>query len=256
MNGAIRNAVITGGAGTIGRAVVEALLKRGVAERVIVVDVDGPPVPRPPQTDFVRCDLGDRDGLAALLDELPPEVTTLVNIIGGERKPPVAPVEDPSWPPPAVWDDIFELNVAAVYRLTAALVDRLAPGAAVCNISSIAAAMPWAVSPAYGAAKAALEHWSTTLAVQLADRAVRVNMVRPGFVWSRQWAAVSREEFDHVVADRVPLRQAGAATPAGREQTPEDIAAVVAFLCSPDSSHLTGQAINVDGGAALVRAAR
>jgi NAD(P)-dependent dehydrogenase (short-subunit alcohol dehydrogenase family) len=54
----------------------------------------------------------------------------------------------------------------------------------------------------------------------------------------------------------VPLRQAHNQAPTEREQTASDIAASVAFLCSPDAAHLTGQAINVDGGAALVRAAR
>lgn len=167
---------------------------------------------------------------------------------------PVVPVDDVAWPPPEVWDDIIDLNVSAAYRLTRALAGRLAPGAAVCNVSSIAAAMPWAVSPAYGAAKAALEHWSSSLAVLLAPRAVRVNLVRPGFVWSRQWAAVDRAEFERVVADRVVLREAPPHT--SREQTAADIAAAVAFLCSADARHVTGQAINVDGGATLVRAAR
>jgi 3-oxoacyl-[acyl-carrier protein] reductase len=107
--------------------------------------------------------------------------------------------------------------------------------------------MPWVVSPAYGAAKAALEHWSSTLAAALAPAGVRVNTVRPGFVWSRQWQDVSRAEFDAVVADRVPL---------GREQTAEDVADVVAFLCSPAAAHITGQGLDIDGGATLVRRAR
>jgi 3-oxoacyl-[acyl-carrier protein] reductase len=136
------------------------------------------------------------------------------------------------------------------------VLDRLVPGAAVCTVSSIAATMPWAISPAYGAAKAGLEHWSNSLAVLLADRGVRVNLVRPGFVWSDQWAAVDRDEFERVVADRVPLRRADSTTPGAREQTGDDVAAAVAYLCSPAAAQVTGQAINIDGGAALVRAAR
>jgi 3-oxoacyl-[acyl-carrier protein] reductase len=198
------------------------------------------------------CDLADPGQLAALVDELPDRLSVLVNVLGGERRPAVRPVDDMGWPPAEVWDDIMALNVSSAYKTTRAVLDRLVPGAAVCNVSSIAATMPWAVSPAYGAAKAALEHWSNTLAVQLAHRCVRVNIVRPGFVWSRQWAAVDRVEFDAVVHDRVPLRQPAA----GPEQSAEDVAASVAFLCSSAAAHVTGQAINVDGGAALVRAAR
>jgi 3-oxoacyl-[acyl-carrier protein] reductase len=90
----------------------------------------------------------------------------------------------------------------------------------------------------------------------MADRGVRVNLVRPGFVWSRQWQLVDRAEFEAVVRDRVPLRQVTGTTPTDREQTAEDVARSVAFLCSSAAAHVTGQAINVDGGAALVRAAR
>lgn len=255
MSDSTTTALITGGSGTIGMAVVRAVLDRGIAERVLILDRDKPDADLPNGVEFVPFDLGDCDGLPALIHEQVNQLSVLVNVVGGERKPAVEPVDDPSWPPAPVWDDIFELNVSMVYRVTAAVVEHLVPGAAICNVSSIAAAMPWTVSPAYGAAKAALEHWSRTLAVQLADRAVRVNCVRPGFVWSPQWSAVDRAEFERVVTDRVPLRQA-ADTQTGREQTPESIAATVAFLCSPDSSHLTGQSIDIDGGATLVRAAR
>ncbi|MCZ0208750.1 SDR family NAD(P)-dependent oxidoreductase [Streptomyces sp. UMAF16] len=246
--------LVTAGSGGIGRAVTEELLTRGVVDRLVVVDVSEPTAPLPAGADFRQCDLRDPARLAELVAALPTELSVLVNVLGGERRPPVVPVDDVAWPPPEVWDDIIDLNVSAAYRLTRALAGRLAPGAAVCNVSSIAAAMPWAVSPAYGAAKAALEHWSSSLAVLLAPRAVRVNLVRPGFVWSRQWAAVDRAEFERVVADRVVLREAPPHT--SREQTAADIAAAVAFLCSADARHVTGQAINVDGGATLVRAAR
>ena len=101
-----------------------------------------------------------------------------------------------------MWDDIIDLNASAAFRLTQGLAARLRPGGAICNVSSIAATMPWVVSPALGAAEAALEHWSTSLAVQLGPASIRVNLVRPGFVGSDQWAAVDRAEFDAVVRDR------------------------------------------------------
>jgi 3-oxoacyl-[acyl-carrier protein] reductase len=249
-------AVVTAATGRIGSAVVRNLLAEKVVSRVIAVDVAEPSTPLPDGAELLRLDLRTDEGLAALADAVPDELSVLVNVFGGERQPPLVPIEDVAWPPTQVWDDIVDLNFSGVYRITRLLVDRLVPGAAICNVSSIAATMPWVVAPAYGAAKAALEHWSTSLAVLLADRGIRVNLVRPGFVWSRQWQLVDRAEFESVVRDRVPLRQVSGATPTDREQTADDVANAITYLCSPAAAHVTGQAVNVDGGATLVRAAR
>jgi 3-oxoacyl-[acyl-carrier protein] reductase len=241
----MRTAVVTAAGGRIGSAVVGRLLAQDIADEVLAVDLVEPVVPAGAKG-FV-CDLRSVSEVDRMVAALPDRVSILVNVLGGERRPHLEPVEDVLWPPDAVWDDILDLNLSTAYRVTRALRDRFGPGSAVCSVSSIAASMPWAVSPAYGAAKAALEHWSRTLAVALAPKGVRVNLVRPGFVWSRQWQDISRAEFDEVVADRVPLL---------REQTAEDIASAVAFLCSPAAAQVTGQGIDIDGGATLVRAAR
>jgi 3-oxoacyl-[acyl-carrier protein] reductase len=247
-------ALVTAAAGRIGRAVVERLLAEKVVDRVLAADVAEADLGLDEEAvQWVTCDLLDPAGLATLVAALPGQLTVLVNVFGGERRPALREVTDTAWPPDEVWSDIIDRNLTSAYRVTRAVLERLVPGAAVCTVSSIAATMPWAISPAYGAAKAGLEHWSNSLAVLLAGRGVRVNLVRPGFVWSDQWAAVDRDEFDRVVADRVPLRQADAAS---REQTADDIAKAVAYLCSPAAAQVTGQAINVDGGATLVRAAR
>jgi NAD(P)-dependent dehydrogenase (short-subunit alcohol dehydrogenase family) len=254
MTGTI-SAVITGGVGQIGDAISSELLNLGLVDQVWCLDSRVPDVQPDPRVKYIRVDLSKGTEIEQITDQLPDRVRLLVHAVGGERRPSVAAVSDKSWPPTEVWDDISDLNAGLPYRVTRQLHDRIEDGGAICNVSSIAAAMPWVVSPAYGAAKAALEHWSKSLAVLLADRGIRVNTVRPGFVWSRQWAEVSREEFEAVVGERVPLAQVSDKH-SSKEQTPRDIAQVVAFLCSDAARHLTGQALDVDGGAALVRAPR
>lgn len=241
-----RNVIVTAGSGAIGRAVCEWFMAQGdqVWSLDSVASVQGNDVTS------LECDLLHMDSIQAVLADLPGEVDVLVNVMGGERRPALEEVTDTAWPPVSVFEDIFDWNVGAPYRVVNALNSRLSPNSSICGITSIAAALPWTVSPAYGAAKAAVEHWYRTLAVMLASRNIRVNFVRPGFVWSPQWAAVDRDEFNRVAASRSLL---GALEGNGDMvgQLPSDIASAVGFLCGDQSRHLTGQALNVDGGAVL-----
>ena len=255
MNNIQKNVVVLGGNGSLGRAIVSRLLDQQDA-RIWSVDREHSRIRKDPAVTLITADLRVPDELHLLRSQLPPSLSGLINTVGGESNPSVEAIEDTSWPPEAVWADIFDLNVGLPYRLVRELQACLEDGASICHVSSIAATMPWVISPAYGAAKAALEHWSRSLAVQLAPRGIRVNMVRPGFVWSRQWAAVDRAEFDNVVDDRVLLSQFDGGTATTKEQLPADVAQAVAYLVSTDARHVTGQALDIDGGASLVRAAR
>jgi enoyl-[acyl-carrier protein] reductase III len=97
-----------------------------------------------------------------------------------------------------------------------------------------------------GASKAALESITRYLAVELAPYRIAVNAVSPGMVLTE-----ALQHFDTVRSDEHLIEKAIAHTPAGRLVTPEDVAGVVAFLCSPSAEMIRGQVIEVDGGATL-----
>lgn len=104
------------------------------------------------------------------------------------------------------------------------------------------------VMPEYvlvGASKAALNALTRYLAVELAEKNIRVNAVSPGVV-----ATDVIQHFD-ILSQEGILEKVAAATPAKRLVTPEDVAGVVAFLCSPQANMILGQVITVDGGLTL-----
>jgi len=94
-----------------------------------------------------------------------------------------------------------------------------------------------------GASKAALESLTRYIAVEFAPKNIAVNAVSPGLVLTD---AITH--FDAINTEAGILEKAIAATPAGRLVTPEDVANVVGFLCSPAASMIRGQVIVVDGG--------
>ena len=116
-------------------------------------------------------------------------------------------------------------------------------GGHIVNISSVFAARGARYALAYGAAKAAVEAITRCLAVELARQNIVVNCVAPGLVKTE----MSRAYWE---SERFMARLIQA-TPGGRIGEPEDIAAVVAFLCSEDANWLRGQVITADGGATM-----
>lgn len=117
------------------------------------------------------------------------------------------------------------------------------------NFSSIAGRRGRALSTHYAASKAAIISITQSAALALAPYRINVNAVCPGIVPTPMWTQIDQDRAELFGAkegeamaafiQQVPLKRAA---------TPEDVAGVVAFLCSPDADYITGQAINVDGG--------
>lgn len=142
------------------------------------------------------------------------------------------------------WDWTQSLNVRAFFELVKLLLPRLGEGSAVVAVSSAGAERAVPAYATVGSSKAALESLSRHLAVELAPRGIRVNILSPGSVQTEAWASFPDKE--QRLADA--LRR----SPRGRLVGTDEVALAAQFLCSPASSGLVGQTLVVDGGTRIL----
>lgn len=237
-----RTAIVTGGGTGIGRAVARRLAADGMdvtitGRRKEVLEATADEL----GVRAVVFDAADPAAVEAALAELPGRVGVLVNNAGGNvsRQSPerhgLAGLRER-------WMTQLDANLISAVLVTNALTPRLADHARVISIGSIAGA---GTGGSYGAAKAALHNWTADLAFDLGERGITVNAVAPGLVEDTEFfgGGLSPERRATLIGRTANKR-------AGR---PDDIAATVAFLASPEAGHLTAQVIHVNGGALLGR---
>ena len=237
-----RRALITGGSRGIGAAIAQRLLDAGAKVAVVARKPNGD---TPAGATFVPGDVTASEGVEAIATQAITALgglDILVNNAGGGRA-----FMQGSWTiSDKEWNDSFALNLFAAIRLTNSVLPalRASQAAAVVNISSAAASMPFGPFAHYGAAKAGLEYYSRTLAMELAPSGIRVNVVSPGVI-----STPGSEEFARTTPGFSPddwLRY----VPLGRIGATADIAEVVALLVSDRGKFLTGTNYRVDGGMA------
>lgn len=138
---------------------------------------------------------------------------------------------------PENWHSVIETSLHGFYNLTRPAIEHMArqKAGAVVSISSAAALMPNRGQSNYAAAKAGLNAASRVLATEVARLGIRVNVVAPGLIETDMIQQVPREHIKQLI----PMARIGRA---------EEVATVVAFLCSEAASYMTGQVLAVNGG--------
>lgn len=185
----------------------------------------------------VSCDVTDRAAAAAAIENAASEhgrLDILVNNAGITRDKLMRGMSDEEW------DDVIATNLTSCFVCCRAVANimRKAKYGRIINMASISGLIGNPGQANYSASKAGMIGLTRTLSKELANRAITVNAVAPGFIESEMTA-----KLGEVVMEEVRKR-----IPAHRVGTPEDVAAAVLFLASPAAGYITGQTLVVDGG--------
>jgi 3-oxoacyl-[acyl-carrier protein] reductase len=235
-----RRVIVTGAAGGIGRAIVEALAGRGC--RVAACDAPGAPLDQLGQAEAtiafdVRDQAAVRDGTAEAIAALGgcDAIVANAGVVDTIHRAERFSEEE--------WRKDMETNLYGAFYLVQAAFEELAESGdgRVVLISSVAAETGIPGQVAYGASKAGLVGMARTLAAEWAPQGVRCNVVMPGFIATPKVLAMPAE-VQASVSTQIPL---------GRFGEVAELAGTVVFLLSPAAAYITGAILRVDGGFGL-----
>ena len=228
-----RRALVTGGGSGIGRATAALLHERGAEVTVLDLNIDAVPS----GCAAIAVDGRDAAAVQTAVDSLGP-LDIVVNAIGIEH---VAATTHTS---PDAWDRVLQTNLSSYHYVTRAALAQMNAGGAIVQVASQLALVGAQRFAAYTAAKAGIVGYARSVALEVAPRGIRVNVVCPGAVdtplLQRQFAEGSGPQG--ALADLVAMH------PLGRLGSPAEIAEPIVFLCSDAASFMTGSVVVVDGG--------
>ncbi len=241
MNPSGKRALVTGGSGDIGGAICKRLAADGLhvivhangnlarAEAVVAeVDAAGG------SAEAVAFDVADGDATRAAIEALLQggPIQIIVNNAGIHDDAPMAGMSE------AQWKRVIDVSLHGFFHVTQPLLLPMARTrwGRIVSVSSVAAVLGNRGQTNYAAAKAALHGASKSLAREMAARNITVNVVAPGVIEG----SMAGEAFPPEVVKQI--------VPAGRVGKPEEVAALVGFLCGEQAGYINGQVIGVNGG--------
>ncbi len=243
MNRPVRRALVTGGSGDLGGAICRRLAADGASvivhansnlaraeEVVAAILADGG------QASAVAFDVAGAEATSAAMEKLLADgaIDIVVNNAGIHDDAPMAGMDRERW------TRVIDVSLHGFFNVTQPLLLPMARKrwGRIVNVSSVAAVLGNRGQTNYAAAKAALHGASKSLAREMASRGISVNVVAPGVIEGQ------------MAADAFPAEMVRQTVPAARAGRPEEVAALVAFLCSDAAGYINGQVIGINGGMA------
>ncbi|SEO50264.1 3-oxoacyl-[acyl-carrier-protein] reductase [Salinihabitans flavidus] len=239
-----KNALITGASGGIGGAIATAL--HGAGAQVALSGTRVEPLEAlardlGERAHVLPCDLSDAEAVDALpkqAAEAMGSLDILVNNAGITRDQIFMRMSDEEW------QSVLDVNLTSAMRLCRGVMRPMmkARWGRIVNISSIVGATGNAGQANYAAAKAGLVGLTKSIAYEVASRNITVNAVAPGFIATAMTDKLSDDQKGKINAQ----------IPAARMGQPEEIAAAVLYLASPEAAYVTGSTLHVNGGMAML----